>query len=132
MARSTWKDRSSALLASTRKPDEIIVVDDASTDGTATLARRFGVRVITLPAGPHGPAVARNRLAVAAHGDILIFIDADVVVHENTLERIATYLGENPDLAAVFGSYDDDPFEQGLVSRYKKPVTSFRASTKPP
>ena len=82
----TFLERSlSALLASSRKPDEIVVVDDGSTDGTAAVARRFDVKLITLSGGPHGPAVARNRSAVAAHGDVLLFVDADVVVHETTL-----------------------------------------------
>lgn len=59
------------------KPD-IIVVDDASTDGTVrTLPDRFPeVRVVSTPR-PSGPAIARNLGARHAHGDLLLFLDAD-------------------------------------------------------
>lgn len=66
-----------ALQAQTLPADqyEIIVVDDGSTDDTAEVARDLGVRVISQPNA--GPAAARNRGALAARGDILLFTDAD-------------------------------------------------------
>ncbi len=62
-----------ALSASTRPPEEIWVVDDASTDDSAAVARSFGAQVISLSDGPCGPGVARNRGAEAASGDVLVF-----------------------------------------------------------
>jgi GT2 family glycosyltransferase len=109
----------SALAASTRLPDEVIVVDDASTDGSGDLARRRGARVVCLDGSPHGPAFARNRGAETAQGDILVFCDADVTVHPDTLARVERYLVEHPEIAALFGSYDDAPPARGLVTRYK-------------
>jgi glycosyltransferase involved in cell wall biosynthesis len=114
-----------ALVASTRAPAEIIVVDDGSTDGTGDLARSFGATVVSLPGGPHGPAAARNRGAEEATGDILVFLDADVAVHTTTLERIADHFAVAPDVAALFGSYDDRPAEPGIVSRYKNLLHHF-------
>ncbi len=108
-----------ALVASTCPPDEIIVVDDASTDASASLAVKLGARVLHLPDGPKGPARARNHGAAAAQGDVLVFLDADVVSHPDTLGRIKTYLKNAPEVAALFGSYDADPPAPGLVSRYK-------------
>ena len=108
-----------ALAASACPPDEIIVVDDTSTDASASLAAKLGVTVLSLPDGPRGPARARNHGAASAQGDVLVFLDADVVVHPDTLGRIKTYLTELPEIAALFGSYDADPPAPGLVSRYK-------------
>ena len=71
------------LAASSRPPDEVITVDDGSTDTSAADAAALGARVLTTPAGPCGPAHARNRGAEVAAGDVLVFIDADVVVLES-------------------------------------------------
>ncbi|MCE5259807.1 MAG: glycosyltransferase [Chloroflexi bacterium] len=64
-----------ALRTQTRLPDEVLVADAGSTDGTADLARMRDIRLI--PGGM--PAVARNAGAHAAGGDLLLFLDADVL-----------------------------------------------------
>jgi glycosyltransferase involved in cell wall biosynthesis len=108
-----------ALAASTRTPDELIVVDDSSSDASAATARGYGAQVLCLAQGPVGPAAARNYGATAAVGEILVFIDADVTVHTDTLQLIETYLAGQPGVAALFGSYDAAPPKPGLISRYK-------------
>jgi cellulose synthase/poly-beta-1,6-N-acetylglucosamine synthase-like glycosyltransferase len=65
------------------RPYEIIVADDSSTDGTGTLARREGARVVSVRC--RQIAAARNAGARAALGDIFIFIDADTTVSAQTL-----------------------------------------------
>jgi glycosyltransferase involved in cell wall biosynthesis len=57
---------------------EILVVDDASSDGTAEVAQAAGARVIRLESGGN-PAAARNRGAAEATGDPIVFLDADCV-----------------------------------------------------
>ena len=107
-----------ALTASAHAGVEVIVVDDASTDDSAAVAAGLPVRVLRMPANA-GPAAARNTGAEAARGDILLFVDSDVVVAPGALDHVARLFCGRPDVAAVFGSYDASPADPGVVSRYK-------------
>jgi glycosyltransferase involved in cell wall biosynthesis len=100
------------------QPLECIVVDDGSTDGSAQVARAAGATVISTP-GRRGPAFARNRGAAAARGEILLFVDADVVVPPDTLARLAARFSEDPSRDAVIGSYDFEPASPSLLSQYR-------------
>ena len=106
------------IFASVYRSFEVIVVDDCSTDSGAEIAKKKGVSVITTPARS-GPALARNLAANVAVGEVLIFIDADVVVKPDTLGQIAEHFQSRPDLSALFGSYDDEPAERNFLSQYK-------------
>lgn len=113
-----------ALVAESGPDTEIIVVDDASTDETPTVAAELGVRVLRL-AKNSGPAAARNHGGRHARGDVLCFVDADVVIARGCVERIRRILADRPDVAAVFGSYDDTPRAAGHVSRYRNLLHHF-------
>jgi glycosyltransferase involved in cell wall biosynthesis len=114
-----------ALLRSDTRPGQVIVVDDASTDGSREVAQRHGVRNIRLSSPPRGPAFARNRGAEVAEGEILFFADCDVKVHPDTLRLALETLRGDAGLDACFGSYDDAPAARGLVSQYKNLVHHY-------
>jgi glycosyltransferase involved in cell wall biosynthesis len=106
------------LRASTYTDFEVIVADDASTDDSGGIARRYGARVIRLPR-QSGPAAARNAAVKEACGEIVFFVDADVVVAPAAVERVAEHFRVYPEVAAVFGSYDAFPAEKNFLSQYK-------------
>lgn len=66
--------------AADNRPYEIIVVDDASTDATAEIARRAGTQVVAIDR--RQIAAARNAGAYAAKGDVLFFVDADTRINQ--------------------------------------------------
>jgi glycosyltransferase involved in cell wall biosynthesis len=106
------------LQTSSYKDYEVIVVDDASTDGTPDVAAERGAQVVRLER-QSGPAAARNRGAEVAQGDYLFFLDADVGVHPDTLSQMVATFEQNPDVDAVFGSYDTQPQAANFISQYK-------------
>ncbi|MGH7314880.1 MAG: glycosyltransferase, partial [Candidatus Rokuibacteriota bacterium] len=103
---------------------EILAVDDASTDTSAAVATALGARVLRL-ARNSGPAAARNHGAAQARGDVLLFVDADIVVRPGAVSRVRHTFDEEPGLAALFGSYDAHPRAPGLVSRYRNLLHHF-------
>ena len=93
-----------SLLSQTRLPDEILVVNNASTDDTGAVARAVPhVRVVDEPV--KGLVVARETGRRAARGDVLAYIDADCRVPIFWLERIEARLRRSPDTVGLTGPY---------------------------
>lgn len=107
-----------AIIGSSYSPYEIIVVDDGSTDNSVETAREKEVIVLRMPF-QSGPAAARNYGAQKAQGDVLFFVDADVLIQQDTVAQVVADFIENPNIAAVFGSYDDNPAEKDFLSQYR-------------
>ena len=107
-----------ALQAADPPPYEIIVVSDGDSGASRRLAEKSGVEVLRIPT-PEGPAHARNVGAQHAKGDILFFVDADVTIRPDAMDRVAAAFQNDAALAAIFGSYDDEPLETNFLSQYK-------------
>lgn len=109
-----------SLLAQTRPPDEILVVDNASDDDTGAIARGMpGVRVIEEP--QKGLVVARETGRREAIGDILAYVDADCRPPIHWLEKIERRFRARSALVAVTGPYrfyDWDVLGSALIRAY--------------
>jgi len=106
-----------ALESALRAGHELILVDDA-TPGGLSLEIPGGARILRRPVNG-GPGAARNDGVRAARHPIVVFVDADVVVRADTVDRLATHLFAHPDLDAVFGAYDAQPSHPTLLSRWR-------------
>lgn len=107
-----------ALAASTYNRFDVLIVDDGSTEPVKPLVDVFGYRYLRID-GPGGPARARNRGVQAVDTAFIIFIDADVCVHPDTIDRFMQTFSQERNLAAVFGAYDDAPAHPGFISQYR-------------
>jgi glycosyltransferase involved in cell wall biosynthesis len=107
-----------ALTEAEPPPSEIIVIVDGNDDRAVQLARSFGVRA-NRTSVRRGPAFARNLGAQMASGELLFFVDADVLVSPGVMGQVAAAFAAEPELAALFGSYDDAPAATNFLSQYK-------------
>ncbi|MFB9849361.1 glycosyltransferase [Micromonospora andamanensis] len=98
---------------------EVIVVDDASTDDTRAIARRFPCRLLVTDRNG-GPAAARNRGISASTGELLFFLDSDCAPEPDALANALAILCEQPDVACVHGIYALEPLvDDGPVEAYR-------------
>ncbi|MDG4766360.1 glycosyltransferase [Solwaraspora sp. WMMD406] len=109
----------SAVFAQTHPPVEVIVVDDASTDQTREVARRFPVTLLGTPVN-RGPAAARNRGIQASRGEVIFFVDADCAPSPDAVAAALRVLTETPDVDCVHGIYLTEPlYDDGPIEAYR-------------
>jgi GT2 family glycosyltransferase len=91
-----------SLRAQTRPPDRILIVDDTPDDSVRDVARAEGVDYSRNP-GPPAITTARNHGIDATDGDLLTFLDNDVTISPDYLERIGAALAADPKAIAAAG-----------------------------
>jgi glycosyltransferase involved in cell wall biosynthesis len=109
-----------SLLAQSRQAEELLVINNASTDDTGLVAARVpGVRVIDEPR--KGLVVARETGRHAAIGNLLVYVDADCRAPLTWLEKVERRFAADPGLLALSGPYrfyDWDWFGRLLIRLY--------------
>lgn len=114
-----------SVLGQTRPPEEVIVVDDGSRDGTAGEVARFGDLVVYLRQEHAGVSAARNHGLRRARGSFVAFLDADDRLHEAKLELQLAAFRERPELqfcdghARYFWSEEIPPAERERDFRFR-------------
>jgi GT2 family glycosyltransferase len=116
-AESTLAECLTRIFESTYEVLEVVLIDDGSTDGTREIAARFTVRLVSTE-GRVGPAAARNLGARVAEGDILFFIDTDVMLRPDSIERLVRRFAAG-DVDAVCGVQAVETRHRDLFSQYK-------------
>lgn len=91
-----------ALARQTRVADEVVVVDNGSTDASAAVARRHGARVV--PCAHPGIPAASAAGYDAATGDVILRLDADCVPDETWVQTMTDAFADRPDVDAFTGS----------------------------
>lgn len=106
------KDCLQAIADSDTQPAEVIVVDDASTPPARAIVESCGYRYVRLDTNS-GQATARNIGAEIASGELLLFIDSDVVIRRDTLQKIECAY-HNRDIAVYQGLASTTPVNKGF------------------
>jgi glycosyltransferase involved in cell wall biosynthesis len=101
-----------------RENDELIVIADGIDINSLSFLTSSNVKVIST-GKISGPAIARNSGAQIAKNDLLFFVDSDVKVQPDALQKIAAIFNRDKKLKAIIGSYDDKPADPHFISQYK-------------
>ena len=97
---------------------ETLVIDDGSTVDLKPVVKKYPIRYFRLKEN-RGPAFARNFGVTQARGNIVIFIDSDVIANNDILERIKKAFDTNKGIAAVQGNYTITPYYNDFFSNFR-------------
>ena len=112
-----------AALSSKYDCFEVIVVDDASSDGSVDIISKFPCRLITLEKHA-GASKARNTGAKESSGEIIFFIDADCIMAEDTLSIVHKAVTAQKD-TVIGGSYTPMPYDSNFFSIFQSVFINY-------
>jgi glycosyltransferase involved in cell wall biosynthesis len=118
-----------SVLQQTAPADEILVMNDGSTDETAAIVKGYEPRIKMFPQRNGGLSNARNELIARAQGELIAFLDSDDLWHPKYLETQKTLFSTHPKAAACFvdhtNFYGLGPYDWGLVNTDERPVVEL-------
>jgi glycosyltransferase involved in cell wall biosynthesis len=117
-----------ALTTIATSNDEIILVNDASTDSTQEIASQYNCKIINLQING-GAAHARNHGARISNKDILVFIDSDVLITQKNIEDIRSYFENNENVQTITANVDPASLEAGFLTDFKNLYMNYIIST---
>lgn len=97
---------------------EVITISDNSEDNSIDIAKNYNCKIIELKQNK-GPAFARNTGANSASGDILLFVDSDVIVKEDILMHVNNAFN-NKTVNVVQGVYSHEPNYKNIITQYQQ------------
>ena len=94
-----------SCLNQTRRPDQILVVDDGSTDGSAAILSEFGtqIEILSIPVATGNKSYAQERGLRMITGDVFIATDGDTILDPKLVASVEEKYAEQPDIVAVCG-----------------------------
>jgi glycosyltransferase involved in cell wall biosynthesis len=115
-----------SVFRQTLQPDEILVLDDGSTDDTKALLESFKPRITVISQQNSGSASARNTLVAKATGDLIAILDSDDLWHPTYLEVMRRLYVEHPTAVAFFAGLENfigfGNYEWGSAARARSVV----------
>ena len=112
----TLKECLDSVIESNYKNFEVIVVSDFSSDNSIEIAKNYKCKIIELDENK-GPAFARNKGAEESQGDILLFLDSDVIINKNSLDLVSEKFSSK-DVNAIQGIYSHEPNYKYLATQF--------------
>jgi len=114
----TLKECLDAIFHSSFNDFEVIVVSDNSSDDSVQIAKQYQCKIIELNEN-RGPGFARNKGAQLAKGEILLFVDSDVIIDKESLNSLNNKFNDN-DVNVVQGVYSHEPNYQNIATQYQQ------------